>query len=301
MHSLSTKILTIGSILVLSFSITQSPSFANGSSTEQWAVSGEASTSYSRFEPVYATGAPDTAECDDNEAAWASLKADTVEWLAMNFTTPVYPEAVNIYQNNIKNSITKVEVSADGNEWFQVYTGDAANWSWGACDEANTSVFYDILSITDPITDWPAVAVNRVKITVDQTSHGEWAEIDAVQLVGSTTPPTASARASATKYPYVTGKAVSTKTGSNKLTANKGTWIGTPAPTFAYQWFSCSAAVTKVKTSVPRSCKAIAGAKFSTLKVVSNLKGKFIAVKVTGTSQGTAPNSYLSKSTPKVK
>lgn len=285
---------------IFCFSALQHPVFAT-SSISQWANGGTASTSYSLFEPEFAAGAPDADKCDDARAAWASDgEGDTVDWLAMEFDTSVYIEEINIYQNNIKGAISKVEVSADGIEWTQVYSGSVADWSWGSCDITDTTVFYDIFTLDDANAEFPDFAINKVKITVDQTIAEQWAEIDAVQLVGSESA-SANVRASATTKPSISGKAVSTKNGINKLTANKGTWIGTPAPTFTYKWYSCTAAVTKVKQTIPSSCKVISGETKKTLAVTTSLKNKFISVKVTGTSEGTDPTWYLSKSTDRVK
>lgn len=290
---------SIGSLAALFLAVLQTPIYANGEVITQWAISGTASSSYTNWEPIYATGAPDTEECDDRFAAWASAgDGDTVDWLAMEFETAVIPQEINIFQNNIKGAISKVEVSKNGTDWIQVYSGNVADWSWGACDESDTTVFYDILTVDSSNGNLPNFAINRVKITVDQTIAEEWAEIDAVQLVGLETP---NVRASATVKPSISGKAISTKAGSNKLTVNKGTWIGTPEPTFTYKWYSCSAKVEKVRQSIPDTCKIIAGETKKTLAVSTSLKGKFISVKVIGASEGTNPTWYLSKSTEKVK
>lgn len=292
------KVVSIGFIAAMCFAVIQTPSYAGGSSTSQWASGGTASSSYGRFEPEYAAGAPDTNECDDSEAAWASVESDTVEWLAMDFETAVIPEEINIYQNNIQGAISKVEVSADGTDWIEVYSGSVDDWSWGTCDLPDTTVFFDIFTVNNLNGEFPNFAISKVKITVDQTAIDEWAEIDAVRLIGT---PSASVRASASVKPSISGKAVSTKAGTNKLTANKGTWIGTPDPTFSYKWYSCSTQIEKVKQSIPAACKVIAGESKKTLAVKTALKGKFISVKVTGTSEGTDPTWYLSKSTDKVK
>ena len=298
MNKVLKKVVSIIFISAMSFAVIQNPSNASGSTISQWAIGGTASSSYGSFEPEYAAGAPDTDECDDSEAAWASVESDTVEWLAMDFETAVVPQEINIYQNNIQGAISKVEVSADGTDWIEVYSGSVDDWSWGTCDLPETTVFFDIFTVNNLNGEFPNFAISKVKITVDQTAIDQWAEIDAVRLIGT---PSASVRASATVKPSISGKAVSNKAASNKLTANKGTWIGTPDPTFTYKWYSCSTQIDKVKLTIPAACKVIAGESKKTLAVKTALKGKFVSVKVTGTSEGTDPTWYLTKSTAKVR
>jgi uncharacterized repeat protein (TIGR02543 family) len=107
--------------------------------------------------------------------------------------------------------------------------------------------------------------------------------------------------AEATTKPSISGTATSTATGKNKLTAAKGKWTGTPAPTYAYQWYSCSAQVKAVTQTIPASCKAISGATTSKLAVTNKFKNKYLAVVVKGTVAGTPATQWLSKSTGKVK
>jgi uncharacterized repeat protein (TIGR02543 family) len=101
--------------------------------------------------------------------------------------------------------------------------------------------------------------------------------------------------------PGITGKAISNKKGTNKLTAKPGTWIGTPKPTITYAWYSCKTQVKALTTKIPNTCKPIPKATKSALPVVPGFKGKFLAVKVTGTSAGTASTFYLTPSSTKVK
>jgi hypothetical protein len=100
----------------------------------------------------------------------------------------------------------------------------------------------------------------------------------------------ADARATATVNPSMSGTLAVGKT----LTAAPGTWTGYPTPTFAYQWYACTRAVTVARSTVPSTCVRISRATRSTFKITSAQRGKFIAVFVTGTSAGTASMSWLS-------
>jgi uncharacterized repeat protein (TIGR02543 family) len=88
---------------------------------------------------------------------------------------------------------------------------------------------------------------------------------------------------------------------SKTLTANKGTWSGSPTPVLTYQWYACTKKVTAAKAGVPSTCKKITGATKSTLKLVAAQKGKFFSVLVTGKGTGTSATKWLSKSTTIVK
>ena len=107
----------------------------------------------------------------------------------------------------------------------------------------------------------------------------------------------ADARATATVKPTVTG----TSTVGRTLTAAKGTWTGYPTPTFTYQWYACTTAVSAARTTVPTTCKKITGATRSTFKLTSAQRGKYVAVFVKGTSLRTTATTWLSKTTAKVK
>ena len=104
-----------------------------------------------------------------------------------------------------------------------------------------------------------------------------------------------------TKKPSVTGKAIATTKGTNKLTANQGKWTGYPVPAISYQWYSCTAEVTSTTVSVPKTCKPISKATKQTLTVTDSLIGKYLAVAITGKSSGTSATKVLSRSTAEVK
>jgi hypothetical protein len=68
------------------------------------------------------------------------------------------------------------------------------------------------------------------------------------------------------------------------LTAAKGTWTATPAATYRYQWYRCTATGAAAAT-VPGTCTLIAGATKSTYKVLAADKtAGHVRVKVTATS-----------------
>ena len=108
-------------------------------------------------------------------------------------------------------------------------------------------------------------------------------------------------KAVASTKPSLTGKAIATAKGTNKLTAAKGTWTGIPTPVITYQWYSCSAQVKATTSTIPKTCKAISKATKSTFAVTNSYKAKYLAVAVIGKGTGTTATTWLSKSTVKVK
>jgi hypothetical protein len=139
--------------------------------------------------------------------------------------------------------------------------------------------------------DYP-VDVQR-KLGDDLTLYAQWTENPRQAVAGAV-------------KPKITGTAVATTSGTNVLNANRGSWDGFPAPTYKYQWYSCTIAVSaaieiKGSTKVPSSCSAISAKTGTTLPVLRSYIGKYLAVKVTGISTGTNATSWLSKSSATVR
>ena len=127
-------------------------------------------------------------------------------------------------------------------------------------------------------------------VTRSATATGWGATWSGVSVVIAGAP-----RATATVKPTVRGTARVGKT----LTAAKGTW--TESPTFQYQWYACTKAVSAARTDVPSTCKRIPGATRSTFKLTSKQRNKFVAVRVTGTSVGALATTWLSKTATKIR
>ena len=147
---------------------------ALGDGTRQWAVSGTASSEYGddAWSAMQATGAPDTDECGDTTTAWASAGYDTVEWIELDYDTPVIPTEVNIYQTYNPNQVIQVALRDLEGNYQTIYLGKPQ-------DESDNCPF--VLHIPVEGIDWQ---VDGVKITIDQTALQDWCEIDAVELVG---------------------------------------------------------------------------------------------------------------------
>jgi hypothetical protein len=145
-----------------------------GGETRQWAISATASSEYGAtgWSAMQATGAPDTPECGDYTTAWASEGYDTVEWIELDYDTPVLPTEVNIYQTYNPNQVIQVALRDLEGNYQTVYLGTPK-------DESDDCPF--VLNIPIEGIDWQ---VDGVRITIDQTELEDWNEIDAVELVG---------------------------------------------------------------------------------------------------------------------
>lgn len=86
-----------------------------------------------------------------------------------------------------------------------------------------------------------------------------------------------------------------------ELTANNGSWLADPSPTFTYQWYSCTSAVAAAATK-NAACVAIAGATLTTYTPSADQVNKFIVVQVkaSNSSNSDAPVSSYSAATTKV-
>lgn len=174
---------TTGKKLAIGFSalalVASTQSTASATTTSQWATSATATTEYStyQFAATEATGAPNAGGCD-RSGTWASVNRFGIDSITLSYATAVIPTSLKVYQNNIEGAVSKIEVSANGTTWTSVYTGDPTKAVHGTCVEANN--YDDILTVS---VKKVRVAVNHVRITVNQTTNG-WAEIDAVALIG---------------------------------------------------------------------------------------------------------------------
>lgn len=139
----------------------------------QWAIFATASSEYGNpgFSAFQATGAPESTECGDFSNAWASAEATSVDWLELLYEKPVYPEQINIYQNNLPDQVVKVEVIDPNLNYYIVYTGEPS------VTECPYTLTVEVTDIDFPVTG--------VKVTIDQSIlDASWDEIDAVELVG---------------------------------------------------------------------------------------------------------------------
>jgi len=122
--------------------------------------------------------------------------------------------------------------------------------------------------------DFNAVADNAVYYVDDFAING--ATTPSLPVVPTTVAPSNS------KAATVSGTA---KVGKS-LTVAKGTWSGTPAPTFTYSWYRCTVA-GKVGTAAPAAsakCSVIAKATSASYKLVAADKGKYVRALVKATN-----------------
>ena len=69
-------------------------------------------------------------------------------------------------------------------------------------------------------------------------------------------------------------------TAGSTLTANPGTWSGSPAPKYAYTWYTCQSSEAQPTTQLPATTTCIERAKSESLTVLSTYKGLKMLLKV---------------------
>jgi hypothetical protein len=171
-----------GSSSFLATAQAMATSFAGGNTAQpgntirQWASGALASSEYDNPEwaALQAMGPPDTGVCADKSTAWASLVQGGREWLQLSYSIPVIPVEINIYETYNPGTVYLVEVIDEAGRAHEVWS-EGPSLAESPCP-AVTSI--STVGVTYPITG--------VIIHVDQTAYNDWAEIDAVELVGLT-------------------------------------------------------------------------------------------------------------------
>lgn len=139
----------------------------------QWATTATATSEYGAdsWAAKQATGKPNVDVFGDNSSAWAPLEKNKgAETLELSYAKAVYALGVRVHETYGVGTITKVELKDAKGAYHTIWEG--------------TDPLTDIGYLQAPVekTDY---WVNGVKLTFDTTkSANEWAEVDAVQLVG---------------------------------------------------------------------------------------------------------------------
>ncbi len=225
-------------------------------------------------------------------------------WRGGGFTSGNVPVAVVWLRNIVAPTMSGTSkvgeiLTADKGKWFG-YSAPTFTYQWYACTQQVSSA-----TQTVPGTCATINAATQTTFTLTSTHKGKYITVkvtgtsvgtDPVSWLSVSTSTKVLMRATATTKPTLTGTAKVGKT----LTANKGTWTGSPAPTFTYQWYACTQQVSSATQTVPGTCATINAATQPTLTLTSVHKGKYITVKVTGASSGTTKTLWLAKTTTKV-
>lgn len=145
-----------------------------GEEVRQWAFTAFASSQYSEdsWSASRATGAPDVAACGDDPNAWASASGGTMEWLQLNYLTPVIPSQINIVESYHPGAVYRVEV-------VDLYSGTHVVY------EGSPSVIEQCPRTFEIAVSGIDFPVQAVILYLDQSVAADWCEIDAVELVGT--------------------------------------------------------------------------------------------------------------------
>jgi hypothetical protein len=154
------------------------------------------------------------------------------------------------------------------------WTGSPAptfSYQWWRCDSSGANCSQIATATSQTYTAQQADLGSTLEVVVTATNSAG--------SPTATSAPTAAVVAASgaaapvnTALPSVSGSAVEAQT----LTAGNGSWTGSPAPSFTYQWQRCNSAGS--------GCASISGATGQTYAVVSADVGATLNVAVTGTN-----------------
>ncbi|MBN1120322.1 MAG: PPC domain-containing protein [Anaerolineae bacterium] len=147
---------------------------SSGATIEQWAVRATASSQYTDtdWSASQATGETDTPECGDYDTAWASASATGVEWLQLEYATPVVPTTVVIYETYNPGALYQIDVIGVSGSQYTAYMTSPEIKAY--CPMTRS---FEIAGIDEK--------VDTVILYFDQSDHSGWNEIDAVMLIGT--------------------------------------------------------------------------------------------------------------------
>lgn len=139
----------------------------------QWATTAVGSTEYGSdsWAAKQATGEPNVTAFADDSKAWAPLEKNKgKETLELTYAKAVNASGVRIRESLGNGAVTKVELKDTAGNYYSIFSG------------TDTTSGLNYLQIAVATTSYK---VNGVRITLDTTlAPDNWAEIDAVQLVG---------------------------------------------------------------------------------------------------------------------
>jgi hypothetical protein len=155
--------------------LVQSTLAPNEGEISQFATGATASSQYSEtsWSAMQATSAPDTAGCGDLSSAWASLYSSGKNWLLLTYGQPVIPTHIVIYQTFNPGAVSLVEVLDEAGNSIVVY-------------ETHPTIVSQCPHMLEIEVKDVNTLVRSVRVTIDQSTHNDWSEIDAVQLLGKT-------------------------------------------------------------------------------------------------------------------
>jgi hypothetical protein len=143
-----------------------------GVEISQYASSAQASSQWSsEYSARQAVGAPNTLICADRSTAWASQSATGKDWLMLFYDQAVIPSKIVISESFNPGAVSKVEVIDESGNAITVYEATPV-----VNNQCPFNLVIDIKSVSLP--------VRTVRLTIDQSRHNGWNEIDAVQLTG---------------------------------------------------------------------------------------------------------------------
>jgi len=197
-------------ILLLSFSL---PTLAQDDLPiiRQWVNTATATSELSSedWSANQLIGEPDSPCGEESSSSWASVEAGTVETLTVYFEAGAYPTEINIHENFSPGNVVSISLIPSDGTPIEISNSSSSG---------NTGCIHTVL-VQGADRD---IFTIGLEIQVDQSSSGDWAEIDAIELVGrSDGQPVVDPSDVEGEYKY-TGNAGVTVNCDNGVTFNNG-------------------------------------------------------------------------------
>jgi sugar lactone lactonase YvrE len=197
-----------------------------------------------------------------DQKLWASDQSRVTEWIHGAVDPPTAIDVPVIAGDPLESS----SLSASPGAW----SGTRAlsyEYQWESCGEGSSCSPIEGATWSEYSPQEQDVGQTiRVQVTARNAAGSASAISDATSPIVATTPPENVA------LPSIEGTAQSGRT----LTADPGTWAGSPAPSYAYQWQSCD--------SLGEACLDVAGATGDSYALAVGDVGATFRVRVTGTN-----------------
>ena len=206
---------------------------------------------------------------------YAFIKSDEFFWTysfgAAAKPAPLSWPGISGTGHAVGNTLTPNHATAADGTWANAPTGYA--YQWVRCDPVGElTSCSDIAGATGPgaytLVNADAGSTLRIKVTASNGNGSTtiWSEATDVITGGTGSPPVN------TGLPVVSGSLVS----GQVLSVSNGSWTGSPAPSFAYQWQRCDGGGA--------GCVAIGGATSQTYTLVAADVGHTMRAVVTGSN-----------------
>jgi hypothetical protein len=126
-----------------------------------------------QWEPIQATGAPDSLSPGDSSSAWCPATAEGgAEWLILDYGGSITPTSIVLHENYEPGAVVRVT-------HYPLIGRERTLWEGTYQPQVSPTGHIATLPVSTPL------ATTRIKVYLDTATIPGWNEIDAVGLVDS--------------------------------------------------------------------------------------------------------------------